>query len=179
MNMAYLKSELMGYISRSYMADAFANGKELVFDTPLYRELMEKMAQINWNDLPPEVDWTSPEGRAAFDEMFERQVLFELGMGFSPEHSVGMNNSGDRKSQALILPLKEGMDGYITADMPMLAVMSTSKNKEVASRFIAHYLDKMSAMYIAAFDTTWSEDIKNPRFEDGLKALQGQLQLLE
>lgn len=178
MNMSYLKSELMGFISRAYMADAFANGKELVFDTPLFRELMEKMAHINWNGLPPEIDWTSPEGQAALDDMFEQQVLFELGMVFSPEHSIGMNNSGDRKSQALVLPLKDGMDGYTIADMRMLAVMSTSKNKEVANRFIAHYLDKMSAMYKAAFDTTWNEEIKNPWFEDGLKDLQNQLDLL-
>ncbi|NLX83436.1 MAG: extracellular solute-binding protein [Clostridiales bacterium] len=168
MNAENVKIELLRILVGSYMSEILATGQELVFDTPRFKDLLQKI-----NSIKPEaqgkIDWQTPEGQAAMEEEMGKKLLLQTGMGFEPQYSVGLNNAGDRQFVPLILPMEEGGQGYERAEINMLAVLSTSKNKEAATRFIEHYLNKLNVLERAAFDKTWTTPIENPKYEEGVK----------
>lgn len=177
-NETNLKQALSRIVLESYVNQAFGAGEELVFDTPLFRELMQNVETIPYGDMNMEIDWSTPEGAALGEEMANRSALFEASMGYEPRYSAGMNNSGDRQHTPLILPPDTGMAGYWDVNLPMLGVLSTSKNKDTAIRFIEHYIDKMDALDKAAFDSSQSEPIPNPGYDAELKRQDENLRLL-
>lgn len=164
----YVKTELLRTVLDAYMDTTLAAGQELVFDTPLFREILQKIQSIQ-SDGGGKIDWSTPEGQAAMEDEWQKKQLLETGMGFEPQHSVGLNNSGDRQFIPLILPFEEGAPAYSRADMNLLAVLSTSKNKEAATRFIEHYIQKLDTLDRVAFDKTWTAPVENPKYEEGLK----------
>lgn len=171
----YVKTELMRTVLNAYVDTALAAGQELVFDTPSFREILQKVQSIQ-SDGGGKIDWRTPEGQAAMQDEWQKKQLLETGMGFEPQYSVGQNNSGDRQYIPLILPFEEGGKVYSRADMNLLAVLSTSKNKEAATRFIEHYIKKLNILDRVAFDKTWTAPVENPKYEEGLKMQEHMVQ---
>lgn len=172
------KAVLLRIVMESYMASAIATGQELVFDTPQFRDLLQKIDSIK-TESQGKMDWSTPEGKAAIMEQHQKKQLLQSNMGFEPQYSVGMNNAGDRQFVAAILPIEEGGQGYQRAEISMLSVLSTSKNKEAATRFIEHYIQKMNVLDRAAFDKTWTAPIDNPKYEEALKMQETRLAQLK
>ncbi len=168
-NSTNLNYTLMTQLIERYTANLLGEGKELQFDTPLFRGLMQKVMDADYGDLGREVDWEEADDEAMM-ELWEKSPLFESGMGFDPQNAVGgMRNSDNNKQQYLYLPQEEGGEGQVEANMQLMVVLKTSENKDAAITFLEHYLDKMNALSRAALTPDMTQAIPNPNYEKELK----------
>lgn len=174
-----LRKALTRLVMESYINTAFGAGEDLVFDTPLFRELMQEIESIPYGDMSQEIDWDTPEGQAAGEEFFQKQGLIETGMGYEPRYSVGVNNAGDYQFKPLIIPLDEGMPAFHQADFTMLSVLSNSKNQAVAIELIERYLSKLDLLDRAAMDPGYTEAIPNKDYDKTLAELAKQIAHME
>jgi hypothetical protein len=174
-----IRKALTRLVMDSYINTAFGAGEDLVFDTPLFRELMGEIETIPYGDMSQEIDWNTPEGQAAGEEFFQKKGLIETGMGYEPCYSVGMNNSGEHQFKPLILPLDHGMSAFHQADLTMLSVLSNSKNQAAAIELIERYLSKLDLLDLAAMDTSVTEAIPNKDYEKILADLARQITHME
>ena len=174
-----LKDSLRRIVMDKYVSNTLGAGQDLVFDTPVFRGLMQRVMEMDYGDLGLAPDWETEEGRAAMEELWNKKPLLETGMGFEPEYSVARYQGEDRAFKPLILPMEEGQPAYNEADINMLVVMSTSKNQEAAIRFLEHYLDKISPVNKAAFVPTSTAAIPNPNFDREQEQFNKNLKQLE
>lgn len=162
-----------------YVNSRFGAGEDLVFDTPEFRELMARIEAIDYGDMVQEFNYDTPEGMAAAEAYYDRTTLLETGMGYELQYMTSVNNIGDHQSVPLVLPLKEGMQGYHQADFTLLTVMSTSPHQEQAAQFIGHYIDKLDVMIKAGLNLSHTEAIPNPNYERDLALWEDNLAMLE
>lgn len=172
-----LKRTLISQIIERYSVNLLGAGEELTFDTPIFKELMQKVLSAEFGDYGREIDWESPEEMAMMEEMWQKKPLFDSGMGFDPQYSVMANRSSEEEGryQTLLLSLEKGKPAYLEASVNLLAVMEPSQNKEVAIQFLEHFLDKMDPLIRSSLDFSVTAPIPNPNYEAELKNSENNL----
>ncbi len=163
------RDELVLKAMDAYMDSRFGAGLDLTFDTPEFRETMQRIDSIPYGDIVMEFDFNTPEGQASAEEFFNRTQLFETGMGYEADMMTALNNRGERRSVPLILPFTEGQPAYAQCDLVMLTVMATSPHKEAATRLIASFVDKLPLTTTIALDLNVTGDIPNPNYDNAMK----------
>lgn len=175
-----LKDTLRRYVISQYVSNTLGAGNELTFDTPVFRKLMERLNSISYGDLDRVIDWESESGRAEMEEMWNKVPLIETNMGFEPRYIASQRQySADRPSQVLVLPLEDDQEARLEADFNLLVLLSSSKNKETAIRFIEHIIDKMDPVDKAALNPQANEPIENPDFDKQMAEYAKQVKRLE
>ena len=174
-----LKETLQRLVIDIYVTNTLGAGDELVFDTPMFRALMQRLDGLDFGDLGLSPDWETEEGRSAMEELWGKTPLFEANMGFEPRYAVARYHSAERAYQPLMLPLEEGQPAYSEGDIRMLVVMSTSQNQEVARRFLEHFLDKLDQVDKAAMNPEATAAIPNPLHDQELAQLEKSLRDME
>ena len=180
-NAENMRESLRSILIDRYMMNRFGAGEDLVFDTPIFRELMQQVESISYGDLDMNVDWETQEGMAAMEEMWEKTGLIEINMGFEPTSFKDISAAGDDNDAFLpmILPMEEGQDAYQNADISLLAVLSSSPNQEVAKQFVANVINKLSEANKATLDLNKTDAIPNPNYEQQLAELEKGLQQMQ
>ncbi len=173
------RRDLTQLVLDSYINAAFGTGEDLVFDTPLFRELMNEVASIDFGDLDLEIDWSTPEGRAMGEEMMEKKGLIETNMGFEVYYVASSYNQGEYRNKALILPLEEGGTGYQQADFTMMVVLSTTKEKDMAVRLLEEFVGKINPEAKASLEAGRTEPLMNPNYEETLRRNKLQIAHME
>lgn len=175
-----LKRSLISQVIERYTANLLGSGQDLTFDTPVFREMIQKILATDFGDYGREINWESPEEIAMMESMWEKKALFESGMGYEPQYAIQNNRSKDgNRYKILITPHEEGQKGYLDASMSVMALMETSPNKEAAISFMEHYLSKMDELVLAAFDPAWTAEIPNPSYEKDLAVTEKSLNRLK
>lgn len=159
------ESNVKGLLRRlameSYINSAFGAGQELTFNTPQFRQMMQRIDQLDYGTINEEAEQTGQEG-------INRTHLIETSMGYEPRFMNEVNNSGDRQHTALVMPLVAGMPAHHQADITLLTVMANSPNKQAAIRFMEHLIDQIDIMDKLALDLSQNQDVSNPDYEKGI-----------
>ncbi|MGI6653813.1 MAG: extracellular solute-binding protein [Christensenellales bacterium] len=173
------RREMLRLAMDCYMDSRFGAGQDLTFDTPEFRDAMQRINDIPYGDMVMEFDYDSAEGQSQADDFYNRTPVLETGMGYEAEFMTAMNNRGERRSIPLILPFAEGQKAYAQCDLTMLTVMATSPHQEAAARLIASYIDKLPLTTHIALDLSVTGEIPNPDYESGLVFWQENLKNTE
>ncbi|NLX83437.1 MAG: extracellular solute-binding protein [Clostridiales bacterium] len=174
-----MKRGLKDLVIEKYISNKLGAGEELVFDTPLFRDLMTRIDQIDWQGFDQEQDWSNPAAQSDMMDFWQKTSLLGTNMGFEPRYMSSLNRNPNEQSQPLVLPLVEGQDAYQDADFGLLVVLSTSKNQEAARRFIEQFVIKQHPAEKAAINLKATGSIPNPNHEKELKQLETGLSQLK
>lgn len=166
-----IRSAMRRMVMDKYVAAMLGRG-ELVFDTPVFRDLMNRVETINYGDYALEPDWEDPVYAAQAEEHWNKTALLENDMYVEPQFAVGMNNSGDRRYVPLAVPLKQGEATYQDVDITLLVALSGSPHKEQTIRLLEEIVVNMDILTKAAMTPGYTQAIPNPNYEKGLKAWQ-------
>lgn len=171
-----LKTSLRQFLFSQYISNTLGAGNELVFETPVFRKLMERVEGIDYGDLDISIDWESEAGRAEMEALWQKVALLETNVGFEPRYIASQSRfNTERPTKPLVLPLEDGQDARMEADFNLLVVLSTSKNKETAVRFLEHMIDKMDPVDKAALNLDANEPIQNPNYEKQMALYEAQI----
>ncbi len=174
-----VRREMFRLAMDCYMDSRFGAGQDLTFDTPEFRDAMQRINGIPYGDMVIKFDYDSAEGQFQADDFYSRTPVLQIGMGYEAEFMTAMNNRGERRIVPLILPFAEGQQAYAQCDLTMLTVMATSPHQEAATRLIASYIDKLPISTHVALDLSVTGDVPNPDYESGLAFWQENLKNME
>lgn len=174
-----LKGTLQDLVISRYIADKLGAGEELVFDTPLFRGMMEKIEQIDFKGMDREPDWENEAARTEMEEYWNKKPLLENAMGFEPRYAGERHHSEESRFQPLILPMEDGGAAYNEADFTLLVVMSSSKNQEAATTFLEHFINKQHPVDKAALNLSDREPVENPLFDQELELAHSNYKLMQ
>ena len=170
-----LKDLLIRTVLEKYVDNRLAE-RELTFDTPEFRSLMERVMALPYGEFDREVDWEDPQAAAAAGEMFNKKALLEFDMGFEPRYAMGVNNRGERSYVPLTLSIKEGEEPREASNYTMLVALSTSQKLPQTIRFLEHLIDKLNQADKAAIIPGQTQAIENPGFEAEIAQSQRNLE---
>ncbi|MDI9521090.1 MAG: hypothetical protein QM308_08085 [Bacillota bacterium] len=162
-----MQDSMRQYVFDRYVSYALGAGDELSFDTPIFRKLMEKLSSIDFGDYATDISIEQQMDDGFWQDVFSKKQLIEINAGFELPYLVSRNNfeGPEEQSQALVLPLEDGMDAFVEGDITLFSVLQTSEKKELAIEFLGNYVDKMDEIVKASFDLEANEPIINPNYE--------------
>jgi len=173
------KEYLRRLFINTYIDARLGAREELVFDAPAFRETLQRIDSIDFGDFGLEANYDDPGYRAMMEEMRDKKQLIISNEGYEPQYMTGINNQGERRRLPLNLPLTEGGNYYKRADFTMLTVLSTTKHKEEAARFIQYFLEDQDPIFTMAFNLEVSEDVPNPDYEMAMKFKERKIKAME
>lgn len=174
------KRTLTYQVIEKYIANKLGAGEDLVFDTPAFRGLMERVANIDFGDYATDPDWEDPAGMSALEEFWNRTSILETGMGYEPRYATNRNRgSNDNPQTPITLSIEEGQMAYADADLNLLVVLSSSKNIDTAVRFLGAFTGKIDPVDKAAFNLDARDPIPNPNYDREMADLDKTLKVIE
>ena len=176
---ANLKKAIKSLVIEKYITNKLGAGEELVFDTPLFRDLMQRIDGIDWQGFDQDPDWDNEAARSALEEYWQKTSLLETHRGFEPRYIASFNRDPEHQTKPLLMPLEDGGTAHQDADFSLLVVMSTSKHQEAARRFLEHFVEKMNPVEKAAVNPHATAGIVNPDYEKELKDIEKGISQLE
>lgn len=151
----------------SFYARALAaEGKELNFDTPSFRELIEKVIRNNKEIRYEEINWND---EAQVEEMFEKKTLFEWRDDSSLRDIVYATEDSfmfrEAKKSLLLIKLSEEGEPFVPVHASYYLLNPRSKNLDLAIRFLENYVSSMSEKDKAPLYAGVKEALPNPNYE--------------
>ncbi len=162
-----LETSLRQYIFDRYISNALGANEELVFDTPVFRALIEKLDSIDFGDYATDMTEEQMMDPSFWEEMSTKKQLIEINMGYDLNYMVSKNRyeRGDNVGQSVVLSMETGGDAFVESDFSLMMVLSTSPNKDIAIEFLGHLVDKLDPVVKAALNPAMTDPIPNPYFE--------------
>lgn len=151
-----VRDALFGWLMTSYVAYQKAQGQDIAFDTELYRSLLKGFESIDFTDLE-----VNPEDQD--DEYWSRTPLFSF------YNNVTYPGQYRYSGKYLLLPLTDGLEPVVPADVQYLIINPRTTHLEQAVQYLGVYarnLDPESAG-ITLFPAN-NEPIVNQSFEKDL-----------
>lgn len=171
---AYVLNSLDGIVAR-YIKDRIANGKEIVFDTEAFRNLITKALRNKKEIKNPETLFDGEEGMEQEDKpllimMDEFVTLENLTHGYR-----------DREEAVTMKPLKLSVDkdgvSYVEIGAQYFLINPRSKNVDLAVRFLEEYVQTSDFVDTAGMLSGFSDEIINPEFENQKQNILDQVEL--
>lgn len=173
-----IKSTITWLAIEKYIANKLGAGEDLVFDTPVFRSLMERIASIDFGDFASDPDWENPEAMSSMEEYWNKTSILEVNMGYEPRYAT-RRNLGRQDMVPLVFAIEDGQTAYQDADLSLFVVMSSSKNIDTAIKFLDKMIDKLDPVDKAAFNLDAKDAIPNPNFERDLEGAEKNLKQYE
>ena len=138
-------------------------GEELVFDTPVFRALMEGFSAIDFEEILSVQDQDA-------DTYWTPDALFSTAM------SVGYLGYQDERFQPLYLALEEGGEPFIGMNLSVLTVNPRTKRMDQALLYVSEYLDNLdkTSANITLFPDH-NDPVENDSYQSNLEDMQESL----
>lgn len=127
---SYSSQMLYSLLLNDYIAYMQKQGGELVFDTPVFRRLMEGFAAIDFEEILSVQDQDE-------DTYWTPDALFSTSM------SVGYLGYQDERFQPLYLSLEEGGEPFIGMNLNVMTINPRTKRMDQALLYVSEYLDNL------------------------------------
>lgn len=154
------KETLLQFVIDQYTAYYEGTEKELAFDTPLFRKLMDALEEIDYGAMDPGVpidgkqqDMWSVESR--------RIALFDI---TTPSLTLG----GGEYATPLILPMDQGMEIVLGVTLEVFFINAKSPNGQAAADYIEAYFDNLPPGRKIMLFPDENEPVLYPNFEETL-----------
>ena len=163
------KADLVYLIVDEYVRHYQQQGQLLTFDTPLFRELMEK---INAMNLPAE--W-NPEQSDGFEDDEEGKALFK-----TVSYLLAGGNMDIDDTRNLFLPLKEGMEPAVMTRAQIAFINPASQHPEEALRYLETLITNYEPQDQIAMFSDKNEPVQNEGYFDKYRQeKEGELETLK
>ena len=155
-----IKAFLMDWITQLYMANQKSKGEAFAFDTDLFRSLMQKFESIDFTELEPE------DGQED-EEFWSRSPVFT---GYN---SVTYPGQFRYDYKYFPLPLADGMDPVIPANVGYMIINPRSTHIEQAVQYLNIYAQNLEtdSANIVLFPGH-NDPVENPSYETDRKNWQ-------
>ena len=161
---SYSSQLLYSLLLNDYIAYMQKQGGELVFDTPVFRRLMEGFSAIDFEEILSVQDQDE-------DTYWTPNALFSTSM------SVGyLGYQDERFSQPLYLSLEEGGEPFIGMNLNVMTINPRTKRMDQALLYVSEYLDnldKTSANIVLFPDH--NDPVENDYYQSNLEDMQESL----
>ena len=154
---------LYSLLLNDYIAYMQKQGGELVFDTPVFRRLMEGFSAIDFEEILSVQDQDE-------DTYWTPNALFSTSM------SVGYLGYQDERFQPLYLSLEEGGEPFIGMNLNVMTINPRTKRMDQALLYVSEYLDnldKTSANIVLFPDH--NDPVENDYYQSNLEDMQESL----
>ncbi len=154
-----------------------AQGQELSFNTPLFRNMMQALEDLDIETLNESIP--SDYGMDGASAMKMRGAYMEEGEALFMEYGDWLSVYGGRQSleysAPLILSLEEGGSKHIPVYVQTLFINPNSKNMEMALRYLENALERMDpAQHVMMFPDD-NTPVPNENFEQMVAQWQEEL----
>lgn len=163
------RETLLNQILYAYVASYAANGEELAFDTPLLRQLLDKLDQIDFTPFEQQYESTDE------DSFWSNPSLFMMNYDYSY-----LTDRGDATRVLLPLTLDEGSEWMMPANVDVLIINPRTSRADEAALYVQTYAsnpDSQSAAYTLFPDH--NEPLKNPYYEESKRSMTESLEELK
>lgn len=160
---SYSSQLLYSLLLNDYIAYMQKQGGELVFDTPVFRRLMEGFSAIDFEEILSVQDQDE-------DTYWTPNALFSTSM------SVGYLSYQDERFQPLYLSLEEGGEPFIGMNLNVMTINPRTKRMDQALLYVSEYLDnldKTSANIVLFPDH--NDPVENDYYQSNLEDMQESL----
>lgn len=160
---SYSSQLLYSLLLNDYIAYMQKQGGELVFDTPVFRRLMEGFSAIDFEEILSVQDQDE-------DTYWTPNALFSTSM------SVGYLGYQDERFQPLYLSLEEGGEPFIGMNLNVMTINPRTKHMDQALLYVSEYLDnldKTSANIVLFPDH--NDPVENDYYQSNLEDMQESL----
>ena len=160
---SYSSQLLYSLLLNDYIAYMQKQGGELVFDTPVFRRLMEGFSAIDFEEILSVQDQDE-------DTYWTPNALFSTSM------SVGYLGYQDERFQPLYLSLEEGGEPFIGMNLNVMTINPRTKRMDQALLYVSEYLDnldKTSANIVLFPDH--NDPVENDYYQSNLEDMQESL----
>lgn len=160
---SYSNQILYSLLLNDYIAYMQKQGEELVFDTPVFRALMEGFSAIDFEEILSVQDQDA-------DTYWTPDALFSTAM------SVGYLGYQDERFQPLYLALEEGGEPFIGMNLSVLTVNPRTKRMNEALLYVSEYLDNLdkTSANITLFPDH-NDPVENDSYQSNLEDMQESL----
>ena len=160
-----VKNSLMDWILSNYMAYQSAQGGTVSFDTDLFHKLMAKMDAIDFDELEPDTE-------GADSDYWSNQPVFTIyaNATYPSQYIYG--------TTCLPLPLDEGIDPAIPADVQVFIVNPRTTHLDQAIQYLSVYVQHLDpeSSNITMFPSH-NDPLENKYFDQNLTGWKDQLAL--
>lgn len=154
-----IKSTLFNTALSLYQDYCEGAGQPLSFNTPLLRQVLQAIENLDVSDWETKIDWATATDED-LDEFYQRETLFWDYM------SLGLYSySGYNDSVALPLKLTEDTPLAIGMNVDVFFVNPRSEHAEAAVRYLEAYVENMGALTKAPMCPDMNDPIENPQYE--------------
>ncbi|NLD34871.1 MAG: hypothetical protein GX653_08185 [Clostridiales bacterium] len=148
-----------------YRAQLRGSGQQLRYDTPLFRRMVARLAELDTSKLDVQINWDEP---GAEEEFFSRISLLEPWYGYSPqyaEHRTRVTETGD---QPIMLSADDTAPPALQASASFLSVNPRGPHVDRAMEVLNLYADAMDPIPRAMLMPDENDPISNPRYEQDI-----------
>ena len=171
-----LREELYSLAFDLYRHTQRSRGEELAFDSPLFREMMNRLDQLSASELSS-LGSLSDEERSIY-EGFSILPITDSYWNYAPEQEHEYQSMGNQW-KPVILSANEHTPSAARADMSLLGISAFSKNADAAFRFADHCRGALSESFSAMLLPDKSEAIENPQYDIEVGRYTSVIQALE
>lgn len=162
-----VKSLLLSNILEDYFYYLEATNQELTMDTPVLRNALAALEDLDTSDWEEDIDWDDDD---AMDEYFSKSALFDSYINIDIEDYDW--------STILPLSMSEDTDPAIPMRLEVMFINPRSQHKETAIRYLEAYVAAMEESTKARLCPDRNDPIENPYYENNLASRQEYLEEL-
>lgn len=165
------KQMLMEQLMTAYVNTYAAKGQDLTFDTPVFRQLMEKLEQIDFSAFENDMKETDGE------EFWNRTPIFMISGDFSYVSGLALQNESNRMTP---LRLSDEEELILPVNLDVLIVNPRTTRTEQAVSYLSAYLAHADARSTnITLYPDHNESVKNPNYEQNIQELEKEYQRIQ
>ena len=171
-DMQLIKEGLRMLAYDRYVDSQAAQGIPLKFTMEDFGQLMQRIDRIP----SEEMDAAMQQGMSDENYYLDNKIMLYASVGYDVTAGT---DSGPDGTQWIDLPLMTGMPEYRRGSASLLAIPATSKEPELARRFLASYYNHLQDMQKALLFQDWTKPIENPNYERELEQTRSALENMQ
>ncbi|NLO84076.1 MAG: extracellular solute-binding protein [Clostridiales bacterium] len=158
------RNYLLSHMLTLYASQQLRDAEDIHFDTPLFRSLMQALAQIDFAEFDPYEQY----GEAVYDMPEVLDSMNQMESLFSTYVDYGSPNGFDASSDQmpLILAVEEGKEPLAGLQIEMLMVNSQSGHMDEAISYLTEYMRNYGDELSIALYPDHNTPVANPDYED-------------
>lgn len=159
---ADIKSRLFNSMLTDYLYYCQAQGGEVKFDTPMFREMMQALDEMRCDEI---ADMLSSGDE---DDYWSREFLMQSGYQTVGDFSMYGGDSGYNSQQAVFMRLTPESERAIGVTLTVMFINPRCKNMDYAVQLLQCELEAMDTQSRYTMDATASEAVEDPNFEENV-----------
>lgn len=159
-----VKSLLLSSILEDYFYYLEATKQELTMDSPVLRNALAALEELDTSDWEEEIDWDDDD---AWDDYFSKTALFDSYINIDIEdHSW---------NTVIPLSMSEDTDPAIPMQLEVMFINPRSQHKETAIRYMEAYVAALEESVKASLCPDRNDPVENPYYQSNLDSMEDYL----